>query len=62
MSDPVFEMLPTIKVHPLVQILINHLKQIEVDYYMEGKSVEYRAAKMRAEAQSAIAAYDEFQG
>ena len=59
-SDPVFTVLDDIRSHPLVQILIKHLKQIEVDYYLEGKTIEYRAAKMRSEAQSGIDAFDNF--
>lgn len=61
MSDPVYTVLPDIRSHPLVQLLIKHLKQIEIDYYMEGKTVEFRAAKMRAEAQSGIDAYDNYE-
>jgi hypothetical protein len=47
--------------HILAEILIKHLKQIEVIYYQEDKTADFRAAKMRAEAQSAIDAYDNFQ-
>ena len=51
---------PAPQQHPLVQILIKHLKQIEVIYYQEGKTDTFIAAKMRSEAQSAIEAYDNF--
>lgn len=47
--------------HPLVQLLIKHLKQIEVIYYQEGKTPTETAAKMRSVAQSAIDAYDNYQ-
>ena len=46
--------------HPLVQLLIKHLKQIEIIYYTEGKDVTWRASHMRAEAQSGISAFDEY--
>ena len=50
------------KSHPLVQLLIKHLKQIEVISYQEGRTSEFIAAKMRAEAQSCIQAFDEYPG